>query len=97
MDWRRFGRSLELGTESKRSVPKCDFYVIIQPRHSHHITENYHTRHHTLQSAQDLEIISRMSDANCYVSLTHDKLNVVEIMDQVRSPKAGAIVLFAGG
>ncbi len=33
---------------------------------------------------------------NCYVALTHDVLDVKAIMDRVRSPKAGAIVLFAG-
>ncbi|CAG8982969.1 hypothetical protein HYALB_00003548 [Hymenoscyphus albidus] len=31
-----------------------------------------------------------------YVALTHDLLDVKSIMDRVRSPKAGAIVLFAG-
>ena len=31
-----------------------------------------------------------------YVSLTHEPLNPMEIMDSVRSPEAGAIVLFAG-
>jgi len=32
----------------------------------------------------------------CYVALTHDPLDVKAIMDRVRSPEAGAIVLFAG-
>lgn len=32
----------------------------------------------------------------CYVALTHDLLDVKGIMDRVRSPEAGAIVLFAG-
>jgi hypothetical protein len=36
------------------------------------------------------------SEGNCYVALTHDHLDVLKIMDLVRSPKAGAIVLFAG-
>jgi hypothetical protein len=31
-----------------------------------------------------------------YVALTHDALDSKPIMDRVRSPKAGAIVLFAG-
>jgi molybdopterin synthase catalytic subunit len=31
-----------------------------------------------------------------YVSLTHEPLNPMEIMDLVRSPEAGAIVFFAG-
>jgi hypothetical protein len=37
-----------------------------------------------------------LSEANCYVALTHDHLNAQVMMDKVRSPKAGAIVLFAG-
>ncbi|KAF8853935.1 Molybdopterin biosynthesis MoaE [Acephala macrosclerotiorum] len=32
----------------------------------------------------------------CYVALTHDYLDAKSMMDRVRSPKAGAIVLFAG-
>ena len=37
-----------------------------------------------------------LSEDSCYVALTHDHLNAQEIMDRVRSPEAGAIVLFAG-
>jgi hypothetical protein len=37
-----------------------------------------------------------LSEGNCYVALTHDPLHVLDIMNRVRSPKAGAIVLFAG-
>ncbi|KAI9833287.1 MAG: hypothetical protein M1819_003681 [Sarea resinae] len=33
---------------------------------------------------------------NLHVSLTYDHLDVASIVDQVKSPKAGAIVLFAG-
>jgi molybdopterin synthase catalytic subunit len=36
------------------------------------------------------------SEAQCYVALTNDHLHVQPIMDKVRSPQAGAIVLFAG-
>ena len=32
----------------------------------------------------------------CYVALTEDHLDAKSMMDRVRSPKAGAIVLFAG-
>lgn len=32
----------------------------------------------------------------CYVALTHDDLDAKVMIDHVRSPKAGAIVLFAG-
>jgi molybdopterin synthase catalytic subunit len=37
-----------------------------------------------------------LSEGPCYVALTHDHLNAQEVMDRVRSPAAGAIVLFAG-
>lgn len=40
--------------------------------------------------------VSELLEDNCYVALTHDVLNSKGIMDRVRSPKAGAIVLFAG-
>ncbi|KAM5381951.1 hypothetical protein ACJZ2D_002739 [Fusarium nematophilum] len=38
----------------------------------------------------------QMSDEGCHVALTHDHLNAQATMDLVRSPSAGAIVLFAG-
>ncbi|PQE05971.1 hypothetical protein CJF30_00004902 [Rutstroemia sp. NJR-2017a BBW] len=37
-----------------------------------------------------------LSEENCYVALTHDHLDAKVMLDKVRSPKAGAIVLFAG-
>lgn len=37
-----------------------------------------------------------LSDENIHVELTEDPLDVLSIMDRVRSPKAGAIVFFAG-
>lgn len=37
-----------------------------------------------------------LQDGDCYVALTHDHLDASSIMNRVRSPKAGAIVLFAG-
>jgi molybdopterin synthase catalytic subunit len=37
-----------------------------------------------------------LSDDAIYVALTNDHLDAVTIMNKVRSPKAGAIVLFAG-
>jgi len=39
---------------------------------------------------------SELSEDNCFVALTHDGLDAKVMMDRVRSPKAGAIVLFAG-
>ena len=38
-----------------------------------------------------------LQDDSCYVALTHGLLDTKAMMDRVRSPKAGAIVLFAGG
>ncbi|KAF4979378.1 hypothetical protein FZEAL_4419 [Fusarium zealandicum] len=40
--------------------------------------------------------IWELSAEGCHVALTHDHLSVQAIMDRVRSPSAGAIVLFAG-
>lgn len=37
-----------------------------------------------------------LHDDACYVALTRDHLDAKAMMDRVRSPKAGAIVLFAG-
>ncbi|KAI0405607.1 Molybdopterin biosynthesis MoaE [Xylaria palmicola] len=39
---------------------------------------------------------TEISEDGCYVSLTDRHLQAQEIMDRVRSPQAGAIVLFAG-
>jgi hypothetical protein len=39
---------------------------------------------------------SELQEGDCYVALTHDHLDAKLMMDRVRSPKAGAIVLFAG-
>jgi molybdopterin synthase catalytic subunit len=37
-----------------------------------------------------------LQEEECYVALTHEHLDAKVMMDRVRSPKAGAIVLFAG-
>ncbi|KAF5619348.1 molybdopterin synthase catalytic subunit [Fusarium sp. NRRL 52700] len=47
----------------------------------------------TQEKVQDLW---ELSEPDCYVALTHNHLNAQAIMDRVRSPSAGAIVLFAG-
>ncbi|KAK7750042.1 hypothetical protein SLS62_008035 [Diatrype stigma] len=39
---------------------------------------------------------NELQEDGTYVALTHDHLNAQSIMDRVRSPQAGAIVLFAG-
>ncbi|KAK4250945.1 Molybdopterin biosynthesis MoaE [Corynascus novoguineensis] len=39
---------------------------------------------------------SSLSQEGCYVALTSSPLNIPSITDRVRSPQAGAIVLFAG-
>ena len=40
--------------------------------------------------------VDELEAEGSYVALTHDHLNAQSIMDRVRSPQAGAIVLFAG-
>lgn len=37
-----------------------------------------------------------LSSEGCHVALTHSPLDVPTVMNLVRSPAAGAIVLFAG-
>ncbi|GAP92084.1 putative molybdopterin synthase catalytic subunit [Rosellinia necatrix] len=40
--------------------------------------------------------LTEITEPGCYVALTHEHLQAQEIIDRVRSPQAGAIVLFAG-
>lgn len=37
-----------------------------------------------------------LSEQDIYVSLTYDELDAKAMMDRVKSPKAGAVVLFSG-
>jgi len=37
-----------------------------------------------------------LSEPNIYVSLTYDSLDATKAMNRVKSPEAGAVVLFAG-
>ncbi|KAI1408204.1 Molybdopterin biosynthesis MoaE [Hypoxylon sp. FL1857] len=39
---------------------------------------------------------TEIKEDGCYVGLTHHHLNLQDVMDRVRSPQAGAIVMFAG-
>lgn len=41
-------------------------------------------------------MVNELQEDNCYTALTSDVLDIKASMDRVRSPKAGAIVLFAG-
>ncbi|KAI2605001.1 Molybdopterin biosynthesis MoaE [Hypoxylon fragiforme] len=47
------------------------------------------------QSIMDNET-SEINEDHCYVGLTRDHLNLNLVADKVRSPQAGAIVMFAG-
>jgi hypothetical protein len=47
-------------------------------------------------SARLFEGEKSLAEQDIYVSLTYDELNAKSIMDRVKSPKAGAVVLFAG-
>ncbi|TLD22441.1 hypothetical protein PspLS_08144 [Pyricularia sp. CBS 133598] len=49
-----------------------------------------------LDSAQLPNEANEVGEDGCYVGLTHDKLDVQRTMDRVRSPEAGAIVVFVG-
>ncbi|KAM0243491.1 hypothetical protein ACHAPO_000341 [Fusarium lateritium] len=49
-----------------------------------------------MASSQNTQNVWEQTEQDCYVALTHDHLNPQAIMDRVRSPSAGAIVLFAG-
>ncbi|KAK1758617.1 Molybdopterin synthase catalytic subunit [Echria macrotheca] len=40
--------------------------------------------------------LDALTEEGCYVALTDSPLSIIPIIDRVRSPKAGAIVLFAG-
>lgn len=40
--------------------------------------------------------IESLADEGCWVGLTEEVLDAKMMMNQVRSPKAGAVVLFAG-
>jgi molybdopterin synthase catalytic subunit len=39
---------------------------------------------------------NELTDDGCYIALTHEHLDYKDVVDRVRSPKAGAIVIFAG-
>lgn len=47
-------------------------------------------------SARLFEGEKSLSEGDVYVSLTYDELDAKAMMDRVKSPKAGAVVLFAG-
>jgi hypothetical protein len=47
-------------------------------------------------SARLFEGEQALDEQNVYVSLTYDELNAKTTMDRVKSPKAGAVVLFSG-
>jgi hypothetical protein len=47
-------------------------------------------------SARLFEGEQALNEQNVYVSLTYDELNAKTTMDRVKSPKAGAVVLFSG-
>jgi molybdopterin synthase catalytic subunit len=48
------------------------------------------------QQTQSSNTPTQFEEDGVFVALTHDTLDAVAIMNKVRSPKAGAIVLFAG-
>lgn len=49
-----------------------------------------------MAGSQNTQDVWEQTEQDCYVALTHNHLNAQAIMDRVRRPSAGAIVLFAG-
>lgn len=50
----------------------------------------------TTSPARTFEGEQSLSEGEIYVSLTYDELDATKVMARVKSPKAGAVVLFAG-
>lgn len=48
------------------------------------------------KDTQSVNDTTEFKEDDVYVALTHETLDAVAIMNKVRNPKAGAIVLFAG-
>jgi molybdopterin synthase catalytic subunit len=48
------------------------------------------------QKAPPIQGASFLEEENIHVELTQDLLNVTQVMNRVKSPKAGAVVLFSG-
>lgn len=48
------------------------------------------------QREPSIQGASFFEEENIYVELTQDLLNITQVMDRVKSPKAGAAVLFSG-
>lgn len=69
-------------------------------QHLNRFIDRDHLPRHTCQVPGILvmaeQSTSELSEPGIYVALTHSTLSPTAIMDRVRSPEAGAIVLFAG-
>lgn len=78
------------------AVPDClvglNPHVDLRSQHQHFFAFTYKSKLTYIMP----ESIQELSEEQCYVALTYDHLDAKAIMDRVRSPKAGAIVLFAG-
>lgn len=55
-----------------------------------------HVRQTQTMDERKFEGEQSLSSDNVYVSLTYDPLDATAAMGRVKSPKAGAVVLFAG-
>jgi len=45
---------------------------------------------------EDTHTTHTLTEPNIHVALTHDPLDIPSTLNRIKSPKAGAIVLFAG-
>lgn len=84
---------------SSRSYTQDQFYSISVNTHTH---KNQDQPTMTTPSDpsptqdQDQVQVDELTSPSCYVALTSSHLSYPNIIDRVRSPSAGAIVLFAG-
>lgn len=60
------------------------------------LSASENTSNDTGFSARLFEGEKSSSSQDVFVSLTYDELDAKNMMDRVKSPKAGAVVLFAG-
>jgi hypothetical protein len=82
------------------------------PKSKHELSNSRYQKYHLLRVALEryfhhtisviciknfiFTMTKELQDNECYVALTHEHLDTKSMMDRVRSPKAGAIVIFAG-
>lgn len=98
---------LECGSVGKLGNSRRNFGSHVTSRHvpvlSDEVDPSFSRTNSSLQRPLQLQfyrsqatMAKELHEEDCYVALTHNHLDVKAMMDRVRNPKAGAIVLFAG-